>query len=161
MSDGSDQAGTGDGAAVPGDPTWARLEEQLGWYDAKSGACQQAYKRTKLAQLVVAAAVPVLALADVVALVTATAAAVVVVLEGIQQLYQWQTNWVLYRSTAEALKHERYLYLAQAGPYTGADRRVVLAEKVEGLVSQEHAKWTETSRRHDDSTAVGGDGPSR
>jgi len=26
---------------------------------------------------------------------------------------------------------------------------MILAEKVEGLVSQEHAKWTETSQRAD------------
>jgi hypothetical protein len=50
---------------------------------------------------------------------------------------------VQYRSTAEALKHEKYLFLSQAGPYTGPERLRVLAERVEGLVSQEHAKWTE------------------
>jgi hypothetical protein len=130
-------------------PAWARLEDQLAWYDRKSMSCQAAYKRTKLAQLVVAAAVPVLALADVAAVATAIVAAVVVVLEGVQQLYQWQTNWILYRSTAEALKHERFLYQASAGPYTSKNRHLILAEKVEGLVSQEHAKWTETSQRSD------------
>jgi hypothetical protein len=40
------------------------------------------------------------------------------------------------------LKHEKYLYLAQAGPYAGADKPVVvLAERTESLISQEHAKW--------------------
>jgi hypothetical protein len=151
MNDGLTQHGpTVDGAVPDAALTWARLEDQLGWYDAKSAACQRAYRRVKLAQLLVSAAVPILALADVAALATAVAAAVVVVLEGAQQLYQWQTNWVLYRSTAEALKHERYLYQARAGPYTGKNRRLVLAEKVEGLVSQEHAKWTETSQRRDE-----------
>ena len=137
--------------AAPGDhnPTWDRLEDQLAWYDSKSNSCQAAYKRAKLAQLVVAAGVPVLALADVAAVVTAIVAAVVVVLEGAQQPYQWQTNWILYRSTAEALKHERFLYQTMAGPYTGNNRHLVLAEKVEGLVSQEHAKWTDTSQRSD------------
>src|SRR3712207_7178244 len=51
--------------------------------------------------------------------------------------------WVLYRSTAEALKHAKCLFLSCAGPYATADRPRVLAERVEGLVSQEHAKWTE------------------
>ena len=113
-----------------------------------STACQHAFKRTKLVELVVAAAVPVLAALSAPAAVTASFAAVVVVLEGIVQLYQWQTNWVTYRATAEALKHERYLYLAQAGPYVGPNRHRVLAERVEGLVSQEHAKWTE-ARSHE------------
>lgn len=146
----------GRGSVRGGDPTWQRLEDQLRWYDTKSMSCQRAYRRVKLAQLVVAAAVPVLALASKASgLATAIAAAVVVVLEGTQQLYQWQTNWVQYRSTAEALKHERYLYQAKAGPYAGANRRVVLAEKIEGLVSQEHARWTETSRHRDDAVEHG------
>ena len=77
----------------------------------------------------------------------------VVVLEGAQQLYQWQSNWILYRSTAEALKHERALYLAEAGPYRDEDRHRVLAERVEGLVSQEHAKWTEAGQNRSESDA--------
>ncbi|HVE95521.1 MAG TPA: DUF4231 domain-containing protein [Pseudonocardiaceae bacterium] len=133
-------------------PTWERLEDQLGWYDRKSVAAQSAYKRVKLSQLIVGAAVPVCAGLQVSAAITATLAAYVVVAEGAQQLYQWQTNWVLYRATAESLKHEKYLYLAAAGPYNTDDRHRVLAERLEGLVSQEHAKWTE-SRQKDSHTA--------
>jgi hypothetical protein len=130
-----------------GSPTWDRLEDQLGWYDRKSVAAQQAYKRVKLSQLIVGAIVPVVAALQVPAAVTASLAAFVVVAEGAQQLYQWQTNWVLYRSTAETLKHEKYLYLAAAGPYSTDDRDRVLAERLEGLVSQEHAKWAEGQQR--------------
>jgi hypothetical protein len=128
-------------------PAWERLEDQLGWYDRKSLAAQQAYKRVKLGQLIVGTAVPVVAGLQISAALTATLGALVVVAEGAQQLYQWQTNWVLYRSTAEALKHEKYLYLAAAGPYSTDDRNRVLAERLEGLVSQEHAKWTEARQQ--------------
>ncbi len=62
-----------------------------------------------------------------------------------QQLNQYQQNWIAYRSTCEALKHEKYLYLAEAGPYGNAENRekriAVLADRIEGLISQEHAKW--------------------
>lgn len=135
------------GPSTEGDAAWERLEDQVGWYDRKSLHCQRAYKRTKTAQLILGSAVPVLALADAPAVATAIVAAVVVVLEGVQQLNQWQANWMLYRSTAEALKHERFLYLACAGPYQGTERSVVLAERVEGLVSQEHAKWTDARQQ--------------
>lgn len=138
-----------------GGPAWERLEDQLGWYDRKSVACQRSYKRVKLAQLIVGAAVPVAAGIELPAAVTATLAAFVVVAEGAQQLYQWQTNWVLYRSTAETLKHEKYLYLAAAGPYSGDDRHRVLAERLEGLVSQEHAKWTESRQKDSPGTKHG------
>lgn len=128
------------------DPAWVRLEDQLGWYDRKSQSFQRMYKRTKSIQLVIGAAVPVLVLLDLHPSLAASLAALVVVLEGLQQLYQWQANWILYRSTAEALKHEKFLFIAKAGPYRRDDRRVVLAERIEGLVSQEHAKWTEAGQ---------------
>ncbi|MGH4027182.1 MAG: DUF4231 domain-containing protein [Pseudonocardiaceae bacterium] len=133
------------------DPTWKRLEDQLGWYDSKSIAAQRAYKQVKLIQLLVGASVPVVAALQAPAAVTAALASVVVVAEGAQQLYQWQTNWVLYRATAEALRHEKYLYVAGAGPYDTPQRHRVLAERVEGLVSQEHAQWAEG--RHQEAQA--------
>ena len=37
------------------------------------------------------------------------------------ELYLWQANWVQYRSTAEALKHEKYLYFAATGLYSADD----------------------------------------
>lgn len=146
-------------APVPGpraDPTWERLEDQLGWYDRRSAAAQRAFKRVKVAQLVLAAGVPVAVSSSAPGLLTAMLGALVVVLEGVQQLYQWQTNWVLYRSTHESLMHEKYLFLAGAGPYSGAEPRRVLAERIEGLVSQEHAKWTEGRHQpvHEPDTTV-------
>lgn len=121
-------------------PSWARLEDQLGWYDRKSKRNQTAYKRLKLAELIGAASVPLLATLS--PAWTGVVGASVAVMAGVEPLFQFQSNWITYRSTAEALKHERYLYLAGAGPYDGPDRNKVLAEKLEGLISQEHAKWT-------------------
>ena len=44
--------------------------------------------------------------------------------------------------SCERLKHEQFLYLAHAGPYAAdGDPNVLLAERVESLVSQEHAAW--------------------
>src|SRR5947209_13305392 len=48
---------------------------------------------------------------------------------------------------------KKFLYLAAAGPYSANDRQRVLAERLEGLISQEHAKWTE-ARRKDSPTAA-------
>ena len=136
------------------DPTWERLEDQISWYDRKSGDSQRRYKWLKLLELAVAAALPVVAGLKSPVWVTGGLASLIVVLEGTQHLYQFQEHWITYRSTAEALKHERYLYLAKAGPYAGEDRHSQLAERLEGLISQEHAKWTashhETRARSED-----------
>jgi hypothetical protein len=125
-------------------PAWDRLVDQLDWYDRKSSDAQRAFKRVKLVEIVIAAAIPVVAGTSAPKTVLAGLGAVVVLLEAVLQLYQWQTNWVQYRSTAEALKHEKFLYLAGAGPYATGDKKRLLAERLEGLISQEHAKWTQS-----------------
>ncbi len=134
--------------------TWGRLEDQLNWYDNKSSRNQVAYRRLKLAELIIAAALPVVAGLDLGSVLLGFLGMTVVVLAGAEHLFQFQSNWITYRSTAEALKHERYLYLAQAGPYGAQDRNKVLAEKLEGLISQEHAKWTESRQRAPDPAVI-------
>jgi len=66
----------------------------------------------------------------------------IVVLESLQSLYQLQSNWISYRATAEALKHEKFLWLAKAGPYLNPEtRNALFAERVESLLSTENSKW--------------------
>src|SRR5205085_10707250 len=110
----------------------------------KSAYNQRQFKALKVGQIVIAALVPVLAgTADVPRWVLGALGAAVVILEGVQQLFQYQQNWVTYRSTCEELKREKVLFQATAGPYARARRpEALLAERVEALVSQEHARWT-------------------
>ncbi len=68
----------------------------------------------------------------------------VAILEGLQQLGQYNNLWVTYRATAEQLKHDKYLFLARSGPYRDLEKEEALrrlAERVEERVSTEHAKW--------------------
>lgn len=138
--------GEGDGRAEQR-PAWGRLEDQLAWYSRRAAACKRGYERLKVAEIVVAAAIPVSAAAAADTVVLGAMGGVIVVMEGLQQLFQLQQNWTSYRATAESLKHEKFLYLAQAGPYAEAARpEALLAERVEGLVSQEHATWVSERR---------------
>jgi len=107
-------------SAVPhgDDVTLGRLEDQIARYDMKSGVNQRWYTRLKAAQLVWAAAIPVI---------------------------------------VEALTHEKYLYLAHAGSYAGStDGTPLLADRIEGLISQEHAKWV-SARQEAERAIPGGD----
>jgi len=127
-------------------PAWLRLNDQLDWYDKKSGDNQRRYKQIKVAQFVLAGSIPVFALVGDVwgRWVTAILGASVAILEGLQQLEQYNNLWVSYRATAEQLKHEKYLFLAHSGPYRKLgqeDALSLLAERVEEQVSTEHAKW--------------------
>jgi hypothetical protein len=137
-------------------PAWARIQEQIAWYDAKSQLNQRWFKALKICQIVTAAAIPVAAGASAPTWLIGGGGALIVVLEGLQQLQQYQQNWTNYRATCERLKHEQFLFLARAGPYGVApDPEVLLAERVESLVSQEHAAWV--SNREDASKKIGGE----
>jgi hypothetical protein len=137
-------------------PAWERLESQLGWYEEKSRHHKRWYQGLKVAQIVIAAAIPVVAAAGASATVAGALGAVIVVLEGFQQLFRFQENWIAYRVTAEALKREKSLCLAKAGAYAGADRPgALLAERVERIVTQESGAWAES--RHDIGSGREGD----
>ena len=79
-----------------------RLEDQISWYDRKSGDSQRRYKWLKLLEIAVAASLPVVAAVHSPVWVTGGLAALIVVLEAVQHLYQFQEHWITYRSTAEA-----------------------------------------------------------
>ena len=133
--------------APPDDPTWNRLEDQLTWYSTSSRKNQRYYKWLKLLEIAIAASLPVVTAVHSPVWVTGGLAALIVILEGVQHIYQFQEHWITYRSTAEALKRERYLYLAGAGPYAGGDRHRILAERLEGVISQENAGWVASSKQ--------------
>ena len=129
------------------DPIMERLEDQIVWYDRKSQINQRAFKRIKMVEILAAAVIPFLVAFDLpqVRWLTGGLGVLITVLEGMLHLNQYQQNWIAYRSTCESLKHEKYVYLGKAAPYADApDPRALLAERVESLVSQEHAKWAST-----------------
>ena len=144
--------------------TLTRLKDQIDWYDKRSRSSQSWYKILKIVVVAIAALIPVLSglqlsfasFASVPSWVLGTFGAAIAVIEGIQQINQYHANWISYRSTCEALKHEKYLYLANAGPYAGTmGTHRLLAERVEipgfartcqmGIIAQD--------RRHDSGTA--------
>ncbi len=133
---------TADGGRADESAVRARLDDQIAWYDAKSQRNQRRFKEFKVCQIVVAAAIPVAAAVSAPLWLMGGGGALIVILEGLQQLQQYQQNWTTYRSTCERLKHEKFLFLGGAGPYALApEPESLLAERVEGLVSQEHAAW--------------------
>ena len=146
-------AGVVDRVVVSASPAEARVEDQSAWYDAKSQHNQRWFKLLKVCQIITAAAIPVAAGASAPAWLVGGAGALIVVPEGLQQLQQYQQDWITYRSTCERLKHEKFVFAARAGPYASSEPEALLAERVESLVSQEHAAWV--SQREEAARRVG------
>ncbi len=138
-----------------GDPITDRLEDQIKWYDRNSRSARRIFKRIKVVEILAAAMIPFLAGVTFPhdKLVTAGLGVLITILEGILHLNQYQELWSTYRSTCEALKHEKYTYLATAGPYAAvANPHALLAERIESLVSQEHAQWSSIQQQPAKST---------
>jgi hypothetical protein len=125
------------------DLTMQRLDKQIEWYSGHAAYNQWLYRTLKVVVIVAAALIPFLSgMEGVRPQYVGALGVLIAIAEGIQQLNQHHANWISFRATAEALKNEKYLYLAKAGPYAEAkDAHALLAERVVSLLSQETAKW--------------------
>jgi hypothetical protein len=130
-----------------------RLEDEINWYDRKSMSSQLRYKQLRLVEIIAAASIPfwvvlvelsgdVSYLSGFVKILTALSGVVVAVASGIQGFCKFQENWMAYRTTCEMLKHEKFFYGTDSGPYKNAkDKLCLLVNRVEELISQENTNW--------------------
>ncbi len=128
-----------------------RVEDQIEFYERKSGINKKWFMGFQIIMLVASASVPVLSIftsemwARVVVAILGSATAITT---GIVSLYQFRKHWIEYRTTAESLKHEKYMFLTKTGPYAGENAFTVLVERVEALVSQENSVWLQRLNTH-------------
>ena len=127
-----------------------RLDDQIDWYDGKSGSAQRAFKQLRRIEIMCAALIPLLAgftaVHRSIPLALGVLGAVVVVVASFQSLSQHHENWMEYRTTSESLKHEKYLFLTQCEPYARKDAFSLLVKQVEALISKENSAWSQHIR---------------
>ncbi|UCF92440.1 MAG: DUF4231 domain-containing protein [Desulfobacterales bacterium] len=125
-----------------------RLEDQIGWYDQKSQWNQKYYKSLTIIQMGSGVAIPfftsfIAASNPLLKIIVGLLGLTVAIISGLLNIYKFQENWIQYRTTAESLKHEKYLYLTRSDPYHSENAFQMFVLRVEDLISQEHSKWTE------------------
>jgi len=123
-----------------------RLEDQINWYSKASDHCKILYRSLRFIEIVSAAIIPLLSgmgnnvlhsnwiigsLGMLIAIAAATGS-----------LFKYHENWIQYRATSEALKHEKFLFRGGSAPYDGNDAFPVLVQRVEQLISKENSNWT-------------------
>lgn len=121
-----------------------RVENQIAWYSRNSTWNKHWFIALQMMTLFASGAVPVFAIfsGDMWVRVTvAILGSVTAIITGAVSLFRFREHWTEYRTTAETLKHEKYLYQTKTGPYTGDEAFALLVERVEALVSQENSKW--------------------
>jgi len=125
-----------------------RLEDQITWYSEKSTSCQWRYKVSRIIEIVSAAIIPFLSgMGDKIAYgswIIGFLGVAIAITASIAALFKFHENWIQFRATAETLKHEKFLFLAQTSPYTDDGRFHILVQRIEGLISNENSTWTQT-----------------
>lgn len=124
-----------------------RLDDQINWYSKKSKRNQTWFKTLLLIEIISAASIPFLSVYanDSQPLIKAAIGllgVLIVVIAGAVSLNKFQEVWIQYRTTAESLKHNKYLYLTMSVPYDGDDAFHLLVENVENCISKENSTWS-------------------
>ncbi len=124
-----------------------RVDDQIGWYDKKGMHNQRWYKVLRALETFLSLTTPFLAaFASTFSWAKIVIGAVglgIAAIASTLNLYKFQENWIEYRSTTEALRHEKYLYLTKSGPYNIECPFNVFVERIESLISKENTNWAQ------------------
>jgi Protein of unknown function (DUF4231) len=124
-----------------------RLDGQLEYYSEAAAKAKRRYQGTKFAHIILAAAIPLLSTlitqnnANVMKLVVGLVGVAITILSGMLLLFRYHEIWVECRSTAEALRSEKYLLLTRTGPYSNKGAAAFFIERIESILGAEHTRW--------------------
>jgi Protein of unknown function (DUF4231) len=133
-----------------------RYDNQLDYYEDKSGKNQKRYKTFQWILIILSTATTILAALpdklDLQYVVVATAGLVAILTSGLKT-FQYQELWVSYRSTIEQLKPEIYYYNFNVGDYgqAGVDKETLFVSRVEKILNKEHDGWPVFTKLQDQS----------
>ena len=128
-----------------------RLDDQIKWYSSESKYNQKMYKRLRLLEIISASLIPLLSgLSSMISYsewIIGILGVIIAVAAGASVLYKFHENWLAYRTTLEALKHEKLLYLTQTAPYDNDERFQTLVSRAESIMVNENQNWLVYSKK--------------
>ena len=129
-----------------------RVDHQLGWLGAKSRSSKRHFMRLSIFEILLGTAITVFSpYSQKVPWGTfaiAVAGGGIAVSSSLLALSRSQENWVRYRSLAEQLKREKFLFATGTRPYdsAGDDSFHEFVDRVESLMLEERGSWARTFR---------------
>lgn len=128
-----------------------RLDDQQQWYEKKSAWNQTWFKRLRLVEIVLAAGVPFASSLmdknpEVIPMVVSAMAFLIAAISAVISLSNFQDSWLQYRTAAEQLKREKFLFLTGSEPYNGDDPFHDLVQNVEKILGEENSSWREQNK---------------
>lgn len=131
-----------------------RLDDQQAWYERKSASNQSWYKRLRIVEVVLAAGIPFVSSLigkfpespELIPVVVSLMAFLIAASSALLALYRFQDNWLQYRTAAEQLKREKFLYLTKCAPYDGGDAFRLLVANIERILGEENSTWRQQAQ---------------
>jgi hypothetical protein len=148
MSDPTPQKAAPPPSLNPGEYMTERVEKQIDWYDTRSASNKRWFRLLRIIEIVAAAMIPFLtAITGVPYMnyVIGGLGVLITIVAGILALFQFQERWTEYRTTAESLKKEQFLFLTKANPYNAGDIFSMFVQTVETLISKENINWSQSA----------------
>lgn len=138
-----------------------RLDAQIKWYCDESEYNKKWFYRIRIIEIVLASIMPLLtsyiSIAWYMKGIINVCAILIAVLGGVASISKFQERWIEYRTTGEALKQEKFLYLTKSGFYNANNHFCLLVERVETIFSKENSNWAQMVRNKDNSQERRGD----
>ena len=123
-----------------------RVDHQIEWYDKSSIRSQYWFKSLRMIEISAAALIACLAglawdIGPHVKWAISALGVVILVVSGALSINKFHERWIKYRTSAETLKHHKYLFLTSTEPYDGNDAYDLFVKTVEAHVSKENSLW--------------------
>lgn len=140
-----------------------RVDDQLGWLSQKSRGSKRLFMRLSIFEILLGTAITVFSPYSQKipwgSFAIAVAGGGIAVSSSLLALTRSQENWVRYRSLAEQLKREKFLFATGTRPYDakGEDAFHEFVDRVESLMLEERGSWARTFRGE---PSAPGDNPS-
>jgi hypothetical protein len=132
-----------------------RYEDQINWYGFKSARNKRIYYFLQWLVIILSSTLPflVIALPEQHKMIPAIVSLVLAIITAAAQTFRFQENWIRYRTMAETLRRERYLFEADLGEYAGStNKRSMFVNKVESLISSENSLWITLQKQKEEET---------
>jgi flagellar biosynthesis GTPase FlhF len=129
----------------------ARLDDQIKWYGEKSAFNKSRYRICQIIIIIAGGIIPLINLTATgdwwqhAALISsAILGSIITIITAFTQMEKYLETWILYRTTEESLRREKFLFINESGEYSNlieVNRNRHLVEKVEALLSTESSKF--------------------
>ena len=125
-----------------------RIDDQINWYNTKSGINKKYHYLTKILIIIFSAIIPFATGIQteypvLINYLVGLLGVLIVILTGIATQYKFQEKWNTYRKTSEILTHEKFLFQTKSGAYAKhKDPFRLFVFRSENIMSEELSTWS-------------------